>query len=412
MIRSPRASQRQMAQGHIKTSYTVMPAIAVCLPSYCRYEQDAIRGLLAHAALELDWHLYFRNLNDFTYPDELASFDGLVACAFTADEARACARLRKPAVNLVRCAVPGLLPTVTCDDAAIGRLIAEHCRDRRRKQLVLMGTDLPFWQVREQALRGHLAEICPALPITAMPRSLCANATTPISRRQAIGTWLGQCRHPLTIVAVNDLWARSIFHVCHQLGLRIPEQVAVIGADVEPLLLGLPDPYISVDINGEMVGREAARCLARQLGGEAVPAGTLIEIQPAGMVANHNIGILGVPDAQTACACRRLKDGAASGISIKEALRGLTISRRTFEMHFHRHFGCAPHAWVRRHQMEQARALLSGSDQAIAGVAERCGFKSITHFHRIFRAEHGLTPQQYRQASATDQLAAAGARRS
>ncbi|MGW2663327.1 helix-turn-helix domain-containing protein [Nocardia tengchongensis] len=57
-----------------------------------------------------------------------------------------------------------------------------------------------------------------------------------------------------------------------------------------------------------------------------------------------------------------------------------------------------PMQLLRQMRVEQAQELLLGApERTIAAIAQACGFTGERNFYRIFRAETGLTPGEYRQ---------------
>lgn len=61
------------------------------------------------------------------------------------------------------------------------------------------------------------------------------------------------------------------------------------------------------------------------------------------------------------------------------------------------HLGLTPSAYVNRIRMEQAASLLASGETPIADIARHLGIENLSHFHRLFRTHHGLTPRGYRQ---------------
>ncbi|MFF0633511.1 AraC family transcriptional regulator [Nocardia sp. NPDC004151] len=56
-----------------------------------------------------------------------------------------------------------------------------------------------------------------------------------------------------------------------------------------------------------------------------------------------------------------------------------------------------PMMLLRRMRVERARELLvAAPDRTIAAIADACGFTGDRNFYRVFRAETGLTPREYR----------------
>ena len=52
--------------------------------------------------------------------------------------------------------------------------------------------------------------------------------------------------------------------------------------------------------------------------------------------------------------------------------------------------------WIAQRRMQQARLLLTGTDLTVAAISRRVGYPDAGYFIRRFRAEHRLTPAQWR----------------
>ena len=62
-----------------------------------------------------------------------------------------------------------------------------------------------------------------------------------------------------------------------------------------------------------------------------------------------------------------------------------------------RYLGVTPSDYINDIRMSYAaRALITDADP-VAQIATDCGIPNMSHFHKLFRATHGLTPLQYRQ---------------
>lgn len=53
--------------------------------------------------------------------------------------------------------------------------------------------------------------------------------------------------------------------------------------------------------------------------------------------------------------------------------------------------------WITMHRMAEARRRLRHSDEQVEIIAERVGYADPTHFIRVFRRHHGLTPAAWRR---------------
>ncbi|RFC64036.1 AraC family transcriptional regulator [Fulvimarina endophytica] len=71
------------------------------------------------------------------------------------------------------------------------------------------------------------------------------------------------------------------------------------------------------------------------------------------------------------------------------------------DFHLHRMFrlsrGVPPNAWIACRRIERAKALLRTATP-IAEIAAACGFSSVSHLTRVFKAQTGGTPAAYRRA--------------
>jgi len=62
-----------------------------------------------------------------------------------------------------------------------------------------------------------------------------------------------------------------------------------------------------------------------------------------------------------------------------------------------KHLGQTPSDYVNHIRMAHAARALTTDNEAISEIAADCGIPNMSHFHKLFRAAHGLTPLQYRQ---------------
>ncbi len=58
--------------------------------------------------------------------------------------------------------------------------------------------------------------------------------------------------------------------------------------------------------------------------------------------------------------------------------------------------GCSPNKFIRMIRFNKAKELLTDPSNGIASVAMDCGYNDPGYFARIFKQEHGVTPQEWR----------------
>ncbi|MBB6636914.1 LacI family DNA-binding transcriptional regulator [Cohnella thailandensis] len=85
--------------------------------------------------------------------------------------------------------------------------------------------------------------------------------------------WLERRDRPEGIVAANDLMAIGVMKACEEAGLRIPEDVAIVGMDNLDIASRVYPKLTSVALLQEEIGRQAATLLMRRLEGHPVANG-------------------------------------------------------------------------------------------------------------------------------------------
>lgn len=202
---------------------------------------------------------------------------------------------------------------------------------------------------------------------------------------------------PLGIFAVADNQAAHVATLAHDLGLRVPDDVAILGVDNDDLiceggLCGLS----SIDSNGEKIGYECARLLAAIFSGSPVPHRPTL-INPRDVVQRESTDIMASDDPELYRAMQIIRAHGCSGLSVDSLLDSLTVSRRTLEVRFKKRFGRTLHDEIRRVQIEHAKYLLLRSEANISVITKQCGFNDPHRFARVFSQIVGLSPRAYRE---------------
>lgn len=112
---------------------------------------------------------------------------------------------------------------------------------------------------------------------------------------QAMKCYLADAAHPPfdAVFAGDDDAAVGVFAAVKEAGLRIPEDVRVVGFDDSRMAPFLTPPLTTVRAPTEDVGRSAARQLFRMLEGKMAEPATL---HPTEMIIRHSCGCNGHPD--------------------------------------------------------------------------------------------------------------------
>lgn len=162
----------------------------------------------------------------------------------------------------------GQLPSVSFDDVLGGRMAAEHLLATGRHRLAFVGAREEVRQVRER-LEGARAAVAAHEGATLEP-IWTARTTSELGR--AFGEQLAErdaADRPDGLVVSNDHLAIGLVHGLISRGVRVPEDVAVVGYDDIEFAAVAAVPLTSVRQPARAMGRTAAEILLARIAGTA-----------------------------------------------------------------------------------------------------------------------------------------------
>ncbi len=324
--------------------------------------------------------------------------DGIVAHLFVPELARKVIQLRKPLVNTTSNVADLTVPLIEVDHQAVGRLAAEHFLDRHFRHFGFFGSTWAHSsKIRKVGFSAKLveagysvsscyADYLPRLSIDANWRNL----------DQKVQQWLKKLPKPVAILTCNDPPARDLARLCRQLGLRVPDTVALLGVDNDELECRLSYPPLSsVALPGRQIGYEAAKLLDRLMSGKAPPKKPLF-LPPISVVTRQSTDTLAIDDPTVAAALSFITEHSAETIGVKNVAENVGMGRRVLERKFQSLLDRTVLQEIRRVRVEHAKELLANTDLSMPIVAQRSGFSSPQRLAFVFRELTGMAPTAYR----------------
>lgn len=286
------------------------------------------------------------------------------------------------------------LPTVVPDDEAIGRTAAEYFRSKGFVRFGYFGRlGLDFGRERMLAFSSVVeswGKVC----------EVCDNDGTDGA------DWVRGLVKPVAILVSNDERAHHLIATLKGEGIRVPEDVAVLGVDDDELINALVQPSLSsVPVPAIRVGYEAARLLdellrGRDRGEASKGPGEVLRVNvplTGGVVTRQSTDVLALEDEDVAAAVALIRAKGTGTLDVEGVLREVAVSRRSLERRFKAALGRGIGAEIRRVRMAKAKQLLAETELPIPVVAERSGFGGATRFGIMFRQVERMTPTKYRQ---------------
>ena len=286
------------------------------------------------------------------------------------------------------------------DSAEVGRQAGAYLLARpRTADLAFVGYEhaVSWSRERQAAFRDVLATE------GRRPRDLLVPfraEQNPAARRSLLRFLTGLSR-PAGVFAACDRLARWVIQTAVETGVSVPNEVAVLGVDNEDITCTHARPTLSsLQPDFTTLGYGAARLLDRLLSTDAAgPA----EIRVGGirLVERESTAPAYSAAFLVAQAKDRIRHSPDRNPHIADVARALGVSRRLLDLRFREATGETVLDFMRREKLEQAKRLLAETDMPIGAVCESCGFRSVNHLKRIFRAETGLSMRAWRAAQSS-----------
>lgn len=384
------------------TPGTSLPRVGIRIPRWANFAASVMAGVLDYTRLHGRWSLVTEN--DGEGELERVKFDrhwrgdALITFRCGADEADAWSAAGMPVVNICTEGVAGG-PRVIPDNRDAGRLAAEHLLESGVGAFAFIGraatayADHPEWapgarrytRERLDAFSAQLARrgITPAALL--LPSRDFSDPETWKTVRDEVAKFLADQPRPCGIFAADDHLGVVALRACEKLGLRVPDEIAVIGFGDDPVLCGMTAYALSsVVFPGRELGYEAARILHRRMRGDDTPAETIVPI--ARVTGRESSDVLSIRDAEIAKLVRHIRRHAPGDMmQVSELLAHTTLSASTLKVRFHAALGHGPKREILLTRLRHLRHMLDEGAVHPEKIAVSSGFATVSDMMRFIR---------------------------
>jgi LacI family transcriptional regulator len=365
------------------------------------YDYRLHQGIEKYAR-EHGWHLYADLAREKVIPWGWGG-DGILAWLGAGDDlAEFVTAAKKPTVDFSLRRPQLKFPRVLEDHAHAAQLVADHFISRGFVNFMFY-SDADNWSYEGRGtgfigalkraghdclwLRWHQS------PVFTTGR----NEWT--QKRNWLAAQMKNTPKPLAVFAANDQQAMDVLETCESLGIPVPEQVAIVGA--ENYLLApeaMRTPISSVDTNLETLGYRGAELLGKLMDGKSMSKHP-IHVPALGVVARRSSDILTIKHGGVARSLRYIWEHSQEPICVKDLVGISAMSRRGMHKAFLENIGRTPGQELQRVRIEHAKKLLTESDHKIETLAGMCGYQSTNSFCIAFKRASGMSAKQFREAS-------------
>jgi LacI family transcriptional regulator len=295
----------------------------------------------------------------------------------------------KPLVRLMKSQPDERWCCVDTDHEAVGRVGAEHLLEQGFTEFAFVALDTRWCLQRMNGFTQALADAGYECDTTIFDPT---EETGGVHDR--LVQYVDSLPKPVAIMAGIDRTAEIIEEACRDLGLIVPAEVAILGADNEV------SQYSSAGISTVSCHYAGITDTALQvLDGMAkgtLRGGTLKLVAPAGVVRRCTTERLRETDELVARSLRYLQSVPLDELSVESLYEHLSVSARTVRRHFSSALGYSPQQEIQRLRLRGAKEMLRTSDIPLVDIALQVGYDYMSNMCHAFKSLYGITPSQYR----------------
>ena len=215
---------------------------------------------------------------------------------------------------------------------------------------------------------------------------------------ESISDWLHSLPKPVALLACNDFMARQVTEVCQLGGIRIPEDISLLGVDNDEFMCNISSPTLSsIKLNFEKHGYEIAKTLFKMVHERKVwPA--RIAVEAIGVVERMSTKRKVISDPYIREVVDFISRNYTQEINIGKLTSFIPLSRRAIEMKFKKEMH--PHtitSYIMKLRLDHFCNLLETTEMPISVAADKSGFIDSSNFSTVFKKHKGLTPSEYRK---------------
>ena len=202
---------------------------------------------------------------------------------------------------------------------------------------------------------------------------------------------------PIAIMAEEDRYAVDLILAALRLGLRVPEDIAVLGSDDDELEHGTsPVSVSSVAARLEASGAVAAASLRELMAGRSLPANTLL-LPPLGVTARRSTDFFSHSDPGIAAVILHLRRNFREVLGSETLVQIAGVSRRRLQDVIKSVTGRTLIEELTRLRMLHAENLLRTTDLKLFTIAHESGLGNDKNLIRLFQKKHRISPGAWRE---------------
>ncbi|MGA9295039.1 MAG: DNA-binding transcriptional regulator [Ignavibacteriaceae bacterium] len=291
---------------------------------------------------------------------------------------------------------PKNLPVIKTDSQSIAKLASDHLIEKGLKNFAFFGFDNYDWLKERRFYFSRFNTEAGYYTHIYIPRKKIKKDEWE-REQQEVSDWVNALPKPVGVFACNDDHGQHILEVCKLINLKVPEDVAVIGVDNDPMICDISDPPLtSIALNVEAAGYEAAKLMDNMIDSQTL-TGRQVIVSPSYIVQRQSTDILAVKDNNVSKAMQFIKKNAKNKISVEDVVKATNVNRRVLERRFKTAIHRSIYDEIQNIRVELIAKLLIETDLSISQITSYFNFTDAEHISRYFKRKKGMGLRGFRK---------------
>ena len=299
-------------------------------------------------------------------------------------------------IDIGRRPPPSGFNVVGFDSGAAGRMGAEHLLGLDLPSYAYVGFSRPVvWDSERRAAFAETIQKSGRNVVEFFPSRRLPSA----ERHRRLCAWIKALPRPCGLMACNDRVGEEVLNICARLGVRVPDDVAVLGVDNDATLCeNTSPPLASIDPGAFQSGLIVAQMLDDLMlcgmDGNVTPVQTVHP--PLRVVVRKSVRRLVCDRSKVSLALELIRRRACEGIDVGDVVAEMGVSRRAAENHFRLATGKSILEEILDSRFERVFEMLRDPKRQIGAIAGACGFATEVALRKAFRQRMGMSMRAWR----------------
>ena len=302
--------------------------------------------------------------------------------------------------------LPERCPKVVSDSDAIAEAAARellHTGFSRFAYVPAIG-DPPYSRERATAFAAVMKELDRTVSVY-QPEP--EEAAITVRFREGLARFLEAQEKPCGVFAANDPAAALVARTCAERGLRVPDDIALVGVDDSAEYCERGETSLtSIRVDIERGGYRAAEMLMAM-----IRRGSRVTRRGAAPVARYGVAqvvrrastcVLRARDGRVSRAVEWIRLTACTPIDVGDVVSVMGCSRRLADLRFRQATGHTILDEIHARRLDEAKALLRRPDIPIGDIPARCGYVPGPCLGILFKRATGCTMRAWRKRQLPD----------